>query len=384
MLNASLNMPSSKDLELQPKVMVWRETLLPFSETFVWNKNYYSKFDAQLVGMVALPNYRLSENQSVFMSSKFQRVKFRIDGRNKNLERFIKENKFDLIHAHFGWDAISIFRLSRRLKIPLIVSLHGYDVLSLTTRKTFRGIIYRVISRWVLPKVERILCTSDFVRQRAINLFGLKADRTFTHYIGSETFSDIPKPESRNGVLFVGRLVKQKGAMILLEAMYALRNKLPSTPLTILGDGPCRTVLEEYSKEHGLSVDFEGAVNHDVVSKHMRTARLIVVPSTTIFGDEPEGLGMVVVEALANGLPCIAFRNGGIPEVLVGQEDSMLTDDGDSLALAMKMEALYKNQQLLEKLAEQGLERHRLMFNEKIQNSLLLDHYRAARIAWND
>jgi glycosyltransferase involved in cell wall biosynthesis len=133
---------------------------------------------------------------------------------------------------------------------------------------------------------------------------------------------------SRNGLLFVGRLVSVKGADLAVEALHRLRKRGVDTTLTICGDGPERDVLESQVEQAGLAeaVTFKGWTDPDELATHYRHAELLLVPSRY------EPFGIVALEAIASGCPVVAAETGGLPEA-VG-DCGILVDPDDPEGLA--------------------------------------------------
>jgi glycosyltransferase involved in cell wall biosynthesis len=129
-------------------------------------------------------------------------------------------------------------------------------------------------------------------------------------------------------VASVGRLVPIKGHPHLVEAFAEVSRRRPGSRLMLVGDGPLRAALDGRIRELGL----EGGVlltgHRDDVARLLRAADLFVLPSLN------EGLGMVLVEAMASGLATVASRVGGIPEVVLDRDTGLLVPPGDPGALA--------------------------------------------------
>ena len=134
--------------------------------------------------------------------------------------------------------------------------------------------------------------------------------------------------ESRDGLLFVGRLVSVKGADLAVEALGRLRKRGIDTTLTICGDGPERDALEQQVRDADLedSITFEGWTEPDELAAHYRRAELLLVPSRY------EPFGIVALEAIASGCPVVAAETGGLPEA-VG-DCGLLVPPDDASALA--------------------------------------------------
>ncbi len=136
----------------------------------------------------------------------------------------------------------------------------------------------------------------------------------------------------RGGLLFVGRLVSEKGADLAIEALRRLRERGVDTTLTICGDGPERDVLEEQVRRNGLEevVTFKGWTEPETLAERYRTTKLLLVPSRS------EPFGIVALEAIASGCPVVAADTGGLPEA-VGDCGLLISPD-DPAALAGAVE----------------------------------------------
>lgn len=125
-------------------------------------------------------------------------------------------------------------------------------------------------------------------------------------------------------VLFVGRLSREKGVDLLLEAM----RSIPGHPrLVIAGDGPLKAELEQQARQAGIAAEFMGWIGPHDLPPLVARAHVQVVPSRS----EPQGV--VVIEALATGTPVIGARVGGIPEMVHDGETGWLVAPNDPAAL---------------------------------------------------
>jgi glycosyltransferase involved in cell wall biosynthesis len=143
-----------------------------------------------------------------------------------------------------------------------------------------------------------------------------------------------------DAVLFVGRLTKAKGVHVLLEAM----RRCPDEFLIVVGDGPERRALER-SARHLANVAFTGMVGHVKVDEYLARARVLVLPSFQ------EGQPNVVMEAMARGIPVIASRVGGVPDLVRHGDTGFLIEPGDIGAIAYYIRALAADAGLRARLA---------------------------------
>lgn len=152
-------------------------------------------------------------------------------------------------------------------------------------------------------------------------------------------------------ILYVGRLVPEKGVQFLLEAIAILINDI-KCELWIAGNGPYEIELKMKANELGISnfVKWKGWVSWgEELFKIMREADVLVLPSLI------EGVGMVHFEAMSQSLPVIASRVGGIPEIVKDGMSGILVDPSDSLSIANAIRRIVMDPTLRQRIAVEGL-----------------------------
>ncbi len=274
-----------------------------------------------------------------------------------------------LVHAHFGVEGVYALDVARRLGVPLVTTFHGADATSsraalLRTRLPSR-LNYLAFRRRLAREGDLFLCVSEFIREKVLEL-GFPAERTVVHYIGvdvgekgegrGETRGAPPGPVpiTQRGVgkgpviLHIARLVEKKGTRFLLDAFVRVARAVPGARLVIVGDGALRRPLEAHARTLGLAerVAFQGAQPHASVLAAMRSVRLVCLPSVTAASGDSEGLGMVVLEAGAMGLPVVATRHGGIPEAVDDGRTGFLVPERDVAVLADRLSMLLNDTDL--------------------------------------
>jgi glycosyltransferase involved in cell wall biosynthesis len=157
-------------------------------------------------------------------------------------------------------------------------------------------------------------------------------------------------------LLFVGRLIQRKGAEFAIRAVAELVRAGRSTRLTIVGDGPERAALAALAESLGVDarVGFTGALTPALVRSHYERARVLLMPAITDWKGEQEGFGMVIVEAMAYGVPVVASRSGGIPDIIRDGENGLLVPEADGAALAAAVGRLLDDPALAHRLGEAG------------------------------
>ncbi len=290
------------------------------------------------------------------------------------LDRTIAEQKPCLIHAQFGLGGALALPIARKTNLPLVVTFHGGDA---TKDKHFarRPLVPTIFQRrWeaMAESAETIFCVSHFVRERLIAR-GFPPRKLRTHYLGIDIPAEVVLPPLgiSNTVLFVGRMVEKKGVDTLIDAMAIARQGNPALELSLVGDGPARADLEKRAKAAGVKASFQGWLPEKKVQAAMRRALLLAVPSRAAGTGDSEGLPTVIMEAMALGVPVVATRHAGIPEVLSDGTTGLLVPEADATALALAILQLTSEPELAGRLRGEAYADVRARFDAARQSALL-------------
>ena len=254
----------------------------------------------------------------------------------------------DVVHAHWWIPGGAAAALAQRRGRPFLVTLHGTDVA--LSRKLPGG---RWLMGAVLRRAAAVTAVSTALAEAAAESLGRPVAGIPLTPMPLAPASATPAAGgagARRGVIFVGRLTVQKRVGDLLEALALLGRRGTAPDATVVGDGPERGALEARVAALGLAgkVTFTGAVPPEAVASHLAGKRLFVLPSVD------EGLGLVVAEALAAGVPVVATRSGGIPDLLTGRDAGELVPPGDPAALAEAMARVGGDERYLAGAREAG------------------------------
>jgi colanic acid/amylovoran biosynthesis glycosyltransferase len=264
-----------------------------------------------------------------------------------------------LVHAHFGIDSTTAMTLADRLQVPLIVTLHGYDVTMRDSvfRTSVGGNLYLMRRKQLWRRANLFLCVSNYIRRRAIEA-GFPEMKLRVHYIGVDrrVFWRNLRAGRDKVVLFVGRLVEKKGCEYVIRAMAQVRLKHPDARLVVIGDGPLRHRLQELSNQLGIACTFEGIQPIETVIRWLGVAKVFCVPSVTARSGDSEALGMVFAEAQASGVPVVSSKHGGIPEVVIDGETGLLAPERDAVTLAAHLNRLLGDNDLWQRYSDRGVE----------------------------
>ena len=243
---------------------------------------------------------------------------------------------FDLVAAHFPlYAAPSLDLLSG---YPLVVHFHGPWALEseaegeawpLTTAKAgVERLLYRRADRFIVlsEAFRALLCTRYGVPPNRVRIVpgGVDTARFAPSGSRTEARAHLGWPEDRPVVLTVRRLARRMGLEHLIEAVAALRARVPDVLLYIAGQGPLRAELDAQIDALGLHdhVRLLGFVPDADLPRAYRAADLSVVPTVQL-----EGFGLITVESLAAGTPVLATPVGGLPEILRPLSDALVLPD---------------------------------------------------------
>lgn len=357
------------------KALVFKETLLPPSETFILAQmRALKQYEAVLCGLertepsLALrPGTLLLTNATSKYASMRAKL-YRQTGIAPQFHQRVAAVQPDLIHAHFGSGGLTAMPMARQLRIPLLVTIHGGDI----TVRGGKAEMYKRLS----DQAALVICVSEFIRERALEA-GFESDKLVVHHIGidREHFALTAPLERSKRVLFIGRLVEKKGCEYLLRAMQLVQRDHPDAELTILGDGPLRPELEAVAQELGIHCDFKGFQSPAVVRDTLQKTRLVCVPSVTAANGDSEGLPTVIAEAQAMGIPVVASIHSGIPEILIDGETGILAPERDFEGLAKGISVLLGDAAMWQRFHHVALARIAEHFDLRKQTGLLEEIY---------
>jgi colanic acid/amylovoran biosynthesis glycosyltransferase len=358
------------------KVLVYRTDILPISETFILAQTIGLKsFNTRLIGLcrpvksleVPADTILLTRDQSV--RSRLRKRLYWMTGIAPRFHREAANVGAQLIHAHFGPDAVTALHLAEILGLPLIVTLHGYDV------TTPRSSVHFYEKLW--SRVSLFLCVSNFLRLKAIEL-GFPPEKLRVHYIGVDRSKFEPSQLDRisESVLFVGRLVEKKGCEYLLRAMAIVQRSLPNARLTVIGDGILREPLEALAKTLRVNCQFLGSQPSEVIRKALGATRVFCAPSVTAKDGDSEGLGIVFAEAQAMGVPVVSSDHGGIPEVVRHGITGLLVPERDFEELAKAILVYHRDDVAWRNARDKGIAWIEMQFDLATQNEELEAIYR--------
>jgi len=282
-----------------------------------------------------------------------------------NVRRFISANQFDVVHIHGG---IVGFIQSHLLhgRPKMVLTVHNLYLFS--RNPIMRALAWLVESR-SCKRVDGVIAVSRAMERMltcktgkaCITNIPSGADLNPQHVRRAEIRAELDFSHSRV-LLFVGRVIPEKGVHILVEAMKHLRKKYGAdSPKLVIAGPPSSSFTRKPSSYfnavmkliHELdledSVRYMGLVERDFLERLFVAADVLVLPSIS------EAQGLVVLEAMAAGLPVVASATGGIPDMVHHEETGLLVPPGEPLALADAIRRVLTDSALARELSENGL-----------------------------
>jgi len=250
--------------------------------------------------------------------------------------------------AYFG-----AYRGARKLKIPVVVTVHEvWQGEWIKNMGLVDGVIGHFLELFYLKyPFDRYIAVSNFTKERLIKKVGIpeKKIRVIHNGVDLALYRNVKVDEKYENptIVTICRLVKYKRLQDLLRALYILRNEYPDIKLKIVGEGSYENELKALTKNLNLSknVEFLGKINDTKELIYiLKKSHVFVLPSIV------EGFGMVVIEAMAAGIPYVASQIPPIVEVINNGVGGLLFQPKNYKDLATKIKVLLEDEKLYTKL----------------------------------
>ena len=273
------------------------------------------------------------------------------------LLRRLRCGDYDLVHSHWILPQGFAAALScKSLKIPHVLSVHGSDIFALQTRMLVP------FKRTALRLADAVTANSTATREAVLRLAPGLNEVCKIPMGASRPPAPMPslvadlrsRYRRRNGpmLIFVGRVVEEKGVADLIHAISLLVRSLPDVTALIVGEGQDRRRMESLVHELGVAnrVTFAGWVAPDLVPCYLQAADIFVGPSWT------EAQGLTLIEAMLSRTPVIATRCGGITDVVHHEQTGLLVTAKSPHDIAAAVERLVSDPSLFDRLRTAGVE----------------------------
>jgi sugar transferase (PEP-CTERM/EpsH1 system associated) len=279
------------------------------------------------------------------------------------LMHLIKRIRPQVLHTR-NWGTIDGIIAARLARVKCVIhGEHGREFTDLHGSNYRRNLARWVLGRWV----NLFVTVSDETKSWLVNKVGIPEEKVVTIINGVDTKKYFPPVDKRKAkqdlgidpntfiVGTVGRLDKVKNYEMLLKAMSLKFNKFPYK-LILIGDGPERANLEAFVAKRGLpNVEFLGEKQN--IQEYLQVFNLFVLPSLA------EGMSNTILEAMATGVPVIATRVGGNPEIVEDGVTGSLIPSGDHALLSDMITKYMEDRSLCESQGQAGRARCEKLFS---------------------
>ena len=269
---------------------------------------------------------------------------------------YCRRQRFDILHVQWPFPhAIWAYFASKIFKAKTVLTFHGAELLLVKTYPLVRHFLKHAIRN-----ADAITSNSSFTKSKILEI----ADSTVNVVGFGPAVGEIQSAVSRETekranprkqILFVGRFVERKGTEYLIKAMPDILAKV-DCDLILVGIGDLEEDIRRLARELGVDshVTFAGVLSNDELRRRYLEADIFVLPSIVDSKGDTEGLGVVLIEALAHKTPVVASEVGGIIDIVKHRETGMLVPEKDPRALAGAVVEVLTDDDLAARLAEDG------------------------------
>ncbi|MEM1646293.1 MAG: glycosyltransferase family 4 protein [Ignisphaera sp.] len=274
--------------------------------------------------------------------------------------------EFDIIHANTAWVGYTLIHMIRKLNARFVYTCHNplwpEENVYLGER------LVRLIESYAMKKANAVIALNETMRRALVEKAGVNQDKIFVVPNGVDV--EFFKPglrcdevnakyglEGKRVVLFVGRVTREKGVHVLLEAVRILRDKHGLRDIKVVVVGPLSgsfgddtltdyaRVLREYVIKNNIDAVFTGSLDIEELRYLYSCSHVLVLPSYF------EAFPMVLIEAMASGLPVIGSKTGGIVDIVENGVNGYLFEKGSANDLAEKLHLVLSDESLRRKLS---------------------------------
>lgn len=250
--------------------------------------------------------------------------------------------------SHLFITTAQAVKAAKELGVPSVITVHGVmAVRDFATNMAQYAYLYTVGS-WIFRKANVVRCLTESDAAEVIR-YGCPPEKV--RIIPNAVDTNLFKPKNKrtkNLVTWVGRFVHEKGLQYLIEAAGLVARQHKDVEFMLIGDGPLRREIETIVKRNGLSMNitFTGNRSHRQVAKTLQETALFVLPSLK------EGMPLILLEAMACGVPVVCSRIPGISDVVTHGHNGLLVPDRNPEALANAILTLLDDESCGRRLGE--------------------------------
>ena len=329
----------------------------PYSETFIQahkkhlkEKTFYyygNKGNIRLEGTTTLVS-KLALLQFRFIR-KLKKYSFSYIN-DQSVLTSLKENKIDAILVEYGTHAHNILSILKSAKLPIVVHFHGYDASVHTAIKACDN--YKKVFNFA----TKVVAVSKKMEQMLLHI-GCPKEKLVYNVYGPQPEFEIVKPTfAKKQLIGIGRFTDKKAPYYTIMAFKEVVDTYPNARLLLAGDGVLMNMCENLVKQYHLEdqVQFLGVITPEAYRNLLAESLAFVQHSITASNGDMEGTPLAVLEASVTGLPVIATKHAGIPDVIIDGETGLLCEEHDVSGMAKNMMQVLSNVDYAQQLGIAG------------------------------
>ena len=267
----------------------------------------------------------------------------------------VKYEELDILHMHYAIPHATSALLARQIlesegiRIPIVTTLHGTDITIVGQDPSFAPVV-----NYSINASDGVTAVSDWLRSETLGS-DIRADiEVIPNFIDTERFKRLPRehfkqaicPNGEKLLVHVSNFRPVKRATEVVDVFHRLQQRGHGIKLLLVGDGPDRTPAEHRARELGVYDDVRFLGKQEPVEEILSIADIFMMPSGS------ETFGLAALEAMACGVPVIASRIGGLPELVVDGETGFLCELGDLEGYTDAADRLLRDVDLHERMAK--------------------------------
>ncbi|WP_085508675.1 N-acetyl-alpha-D-glucosaminyl L-malate synthase BshA [Thalassobacillus devorans] len=286
----------------------------------------------------------------------------------------INREKLDILHVHYAMPHAICAILAKQManhEVKIITTLHGTDITVLGIDSSMKNII-----KFGIEQSDRVTTVSKSLAEQTKEmlsitremdvLYNFVDEREYFRHSDRNLKEQYHIDQEEKVIIHISNFRKVKRVADVVHAFHQIAAEIPSK-LLLVGDGP------EFSNTYQLVQDL-GLQDHVLfLGKQENVSELLSISDLKLLLSEKESFGLVLLEAMACGVPCIGTNTGGIPEVILHGETGYITDIGDIEDISKKSIEILANKDIWEKFSKQSEQR----VKEEFHSQEILKQYEA-------
>ena len=243
--------------------------------------------------------------------------------------------RLDLLHVHYAIphsiSALLAQQMTKGRRLPFITTLHGTDITLVGADRS-----YFPITKFSIERSDGVTTISEYMRQRTVDFFGITAPiRVIHNFVNCSLYRPNPEAQARGRkrILHISNFRPVKRVLDCISVFARVREQVDAE-LVMAGDGPDRGPAEQLARELGVDADVRFLGKQDHMERLIPQMHVLHLPS------EMEAFGLAALEAMACGVPPVATRTGGVPDLITHERDGYLEPVGDVEGQAGRITAL--------------------------------------------